>query len=221
MVERTQTSLSSGFISWQNSDLCNMIEIEGKIVSREILEEEFVCDLGACKGACCVDGEAGAPLEEGEASTIESLMDKITPFMDRSGRAAVRKEGVATTDADGDQVTPLVNGGRCAFSKIEKGVAFCSIEKAWAAGETQFKKPVSCHLYPIRITRYKNFDALNYERWKVCKPACACGSRLKVPVFRFLKEALIRKYGLGFYNQLEEAAKLLKAQKSAGTDPVN
>ena len=187
-----------------------MIEIEGKIVSRYLFERKFVCDLQACKGACCVEGDSGAPLEEEEAAMMERVFQEVKSFMEMDGILAVEKQGVYIIDDDGDKVTPLVQNKQCAYVVFENGIAQCAIEKAWKAGKTDFRKPISCHLYPIRIHKTKYMEALNYDEWKICAPACSCGEKLNVPVYRFLKDAIIRKYGSDFYSQLEETEKLIE-----------
>lgn len=181
-----------------------MIELEGKLISQEIFSKEFVCDLTACKGACCVDGDAGAPLEPGEKEIIESHLESIKPYMRAEGIKKVEENGVSYVDFDGEPVTTLVNEKECAFVFFdEKNTAKCSIEKAFRNGDIDFMKPISCHLYPIRIKKLKYYDALDYNKWHICEPACKCGEALNVSVFRFLKEPLIRKYGESFYKKLE------------------
>lgn len=182
-----------------------MIIIDDTIVSDQLRDTCFVCDLSKCKGACCVEGDAGAPLEEEEISILEDVVDHIKPFMRREGIEEVERNGVFDFDAGGHYVTPLVNGRECAFVAFnDEGVAMCAIENAWKAGKTDFRKPVSCHLYPIRLSRYKEFEAINYHEWHICKPALEYGKKLNLPVYQFLKEALIRKYGEAYYNQLEK-----------------
>jgi hypothetical protein len=173
-----------------------VFQIGKTLVSREIFEQKFVCDLTSCKGACCVEGESGAPLEQGEAEQIAADYEKIKPFMRPEGIEAVDQQGIAVRDTDGDWVTPLIAGKECAFVQFdEQGVAKCSIEAAWREGKTSFRKPVSCHLYPIRIKSYGNHDSINYDRIEICNPACRLGAALKISVFRFVREALERKYG--------------------------
>ncbi len=185
-----------------------MIEIDNTLVSDDILERKFVCDLNACKGECCVAGDSGAPLEKEEAEILAKIYPTIKPFMNAEGIAEIEKMGVSLIDSDGDLVTPLVDGVKhCAFVIFENSIAKCSIEKAFYAGKVDFKKPISCHLYPVRITKYKHFEAVNYEEWDVCKPACNCGEKLDVPVYKFLKEPLIRKFGNDWYANLELLAK--------------
>lgn len=191
-----------------------MIQVENVILSEDLFEEYFVCDLSACKGACCIEGDAGAPVELEEIDQMESNLETILPFLTEEGRRSIEKLGVFTVDIDGEFVTPLNNGKECSFTTFDKnGIAKCGIEDAFRAGKSDFRKPSSCHLYPIRITKLKNYDALNYHRWEICKPACECGSKLKVKVFQFLKEPLINKYGEEWYQQLIEVDQLLTQEK--------
>lgn len=186
-----------------------MIQVEDKIISLDIFEKYFVCDLNACKGACCVEGDSGAPLLPEEGKIIDKAYDKVKPYMRKEGILEIEKQGVAIYDIEGDLTTPLINNRECAFVFYERGVSKCAIEKAYTEKKINFKKPISCHLFPIRIKEYADFDAVNYEDIKICKPACACGSKLEIPVYVFLKEALIRKYGEYWYRRLLAAAKLL------------
>mgnify|MGYP000859814614 CR=1 FL=1 len=180
-----------------------MIELDGKLLSTDLFKKEFVCNLGACKGACCVEGNAGAPLEEEEAELLEQLYPKFESYLSEEGKAAVAQQGKSVQGL-GELETPLIAGKECAYTVFEKdGTASCGIEKAYLDGKIEWKKPISCHLYPIRVAKYSSFEALNYDRWSICSDACSLGEELKVPVFRFLKEPLIRKYGSDFYNELE------------------
>lgn len=188
-------------------------EIEGKLVSGEVFEKKFVCDLNACKGACCIEGDAGAPLSEEEASLLDDIYEDVKPFMRAEGIDAVEKEGTYVVDGDSELVTTLVNGAECAYVVFDdKNIAKCAIEDAFNAGKVDFKKPISCHLYPIRVGNLSAGEALNYDKWKICEPACACGSELNVPVYAFLKEPLIRKFGEEFYKQLQIVDKMQKEQ---------
>ena len=184
-----------------------MLIVGDILVSEDLFDKKFVCDLTACKGACCVQGDAGAPLAEDEPGILEEEYEHFKAFLRPEGIAAVERDGVFTIDSDGDLVTPLVNGQECAYTVFDAdGVAGCGIEKAWLAGKTRFRKPVSCHLYPVRVKKLVDIDALNYHSWDICKPACTCGAKLQVPVYRFLKEALERAYGEEWYAQLVEVA---------------
>jgi hypothetical protein len=191
-----------------------LIEIEDKVVSTQIFENKFVCDLNACKGACCVEGDAGAPLTFEEVSILEDELEAIKPYMRKEGIEAVEKQGVFYMDQDNEPVTTLVNDSECAFVFFdETGITKCAVEQAHREGKTEFKKPISCHLYPIRVKQFNDFKALNYDKWSICAPACACGDQLDVPVFKFLKEPLIRAFGESFFNELLIVDKELKAGK--------
>jgi len=187
-----------------------MIQIGDVIVSLDIFEKKFSCDLALCKGICCIEGDYGAPLEEGEIRQIEENYGHIKPYMTEGGREAVKSQGFAVRDCDGEWVTPLVNDRECAYAIDEKGCCWCAIEKAWSEKKSAFRKPVSCHLYPIRATRYPAFEALNYHKWKICSCARAKGYEQNIPLYRFLKEALVRRYGEEWYAELEYAARELE-----------
>lgn len=187
-----------------------LIEIENKIISTEIFERKFVCDLNACKGACCVEGDGGAPLTMEEVEIIEQQYETISKYMRPEGIANVKEKGVYYTDEEDHPATTLVNGQECSFVYFDgAGITKCAIEKAYLENEIDFKKPISCHLYPIRVKQFKELTALNYEEWHICKPACACGEQLNVPVYKFLKEPLIRAFGASFYQELELVEKEL------------
>jgi hypothetical protein len=183
-----------------------MIEVEeGILFSEELFERKFVCDLSACKGACCVEGESGAPLTQEETVRINELLPKILPYLNEQGRRTIEENGVSTVDMDGELVTTIVGGvAECAFTIFEKdGTAKCGIERAWNDGVIDFRKPSSCHLYPIRLQKMSNGGvALNYHHWPICAPACACGEKLNVPAFKFLKEAIEKEFGEEFYQKL-------------------
>lgn len=187
-----------------------MIAIDNTLVSEDILEKKFVCDLNACKGQCCVSGQSGAPLEESELQIMEKIIDKVKPYMRADGLAVVEQQGVFVVDTDGDYVTPCVDDDKhCAFVYFDTNkIAKCAIEKAYYAGKIKFKKPISCHLYPIRVEKTKYYTTLNYNKWSICEPACKCGDALDVSVYRFLKEPLIRKFGKRWFNKLEKFAQL-------------
>ena len=190
-----------------------MFQIGKTIVSEEILERDFVCNLSACKGACCIDGEAGAPLEVAEADILEELYPKIKPFLRKEGIAAIEAQGTSIIGEDGELETPLINGADCAYVTFDKlGTALCGIEEAYNQGEITWKKPVSCHLYPIRVQDYTEFAAVNYHHWHICDPACSLGKELQVPVYKFVKEALVRKFGEDWYEELEKTAMEFQAK---------
>ena len=196
-----------------------LVEIHDKIVSTQIFERKFVCDLNACKGACCIHGDAGAPLTIEEADILEEDLEKIKPYMRPEGIAAVNETGVFYVDQENDTATTLVNGAECAFVYFdEKGITKCAIEAAHKDGKTEFKKPISCHLYPIRLKQFNDFTAVNYDHWDICEPACKCGEELNVPVFRFLKEPLIRAFGEKFYEELIIVDGELAKNNSEGSD---
>ncbi|MDD4190698.1 MAG: DUF3109 family protein [Mangrovibacterium sp.] len=184
-----------------------MLEIGETIVSFDVLEEYFLCDLMKCRGGCCVEGDSGAPLTEEEAAAIEELYPLVEPFMTSEGKSVVAMQGTSMIDRDGDRVTPLVNNRECAFTfKDEHGITKCAIEKAFLDGKVHFRKPLSCHLFPVRITAYPRFDAVNYQRLSICKPGRVCGKAQKLPLYQFLKEPLTRKYGAEWFEQLHVAA---------------
>ena len=187
-----------------------MIAINKTLISEDLLEKKFVCDLNACKGACCVAGDSGAPLDKDELATLDSVLENVKPYMVKKGIKAVEKHGTYVIDSDGDYTTTLVSAGaECAFVFFDTNkIAKCAIEQAFYDGKIEWKKPISCHLYPVRITKHKEYDAVNYDTWNICKPACECGSKLDVPVYKFLKEPLIRKYGKEWFKELEKSAKL-------------
>ena len=190
-----------------------MIEIDDKIVSADLLREGFLCDIQQCKGICCVEGNAGAPLDFEEIDILESEYENYKPYMTEEGIEAVERQGFMVVDEDGDYTTPLVNDAECAYAYTENGITLCAIEKAWLEGKTPFRKPISCHLYPIRLMKFSNGTiGLNYHRWSVCSSARECGKKLGVPVYKSLKEAISRRFGEDFYNQLDAAAELLKKQ---------
>lgn len=184
-----------------------MFQLRKTIVSEDIIEKDFVCNLSACKGACCVDGEAGAPLEKKETKILEEIYPKIKPFLRKEGIEAIEKQGAWITSDLGELETPLVNGAECAYVTFnERGTALCGIEEAYNKGIVDWKKPMSCHLYPIRVKDYNEFSAVNYHKWQICDDACTLGKELQVPVYKFVKEALIRKFGESWYKELEAIA---------------
>ncbi len=188
-----------------------MIAIEKTLVSEALIEEQFTCNLNACKGACCIEGDSGAPLEDEELGILEDEYPQYRDYLTDEGRQMIEDQGHYTIDpSNGVFKTPVLDNGACAYLTYEKGIALCGIDKAHAAGHTIFKKPVSCHLYPVRIKRLPDYDAVNYEEWDICKDACTLGASLKIPVYVFVREALIRKYGQSFYDTLHATAEYLK-----------
>jgi len=185
-----------------------MFQLGKTIVSEEIIENDFICNLSACKGACCVDGDAGAPLDKGELKIMEEIYPKVKPYLRKEGIEVIAKQGVYSINKDGEFETPLINGADCAYVIFdEKKVALCAIEEAYNQGDIAFKKPISCHLYPIRVKDYSEFSAVNYHKWEICDDACTLGKELQVPVYKFVKQALIRKFGEDWYQKLENIAK--------------
>ena len=190
-----------------------LVEIGNKIVSTDIFSEQFTCDLNKCKGACCVKGNGGAPLNENEVDKIQKNIEKIKPYMSKSGIETVDREGVYYLDEEDTPATKLINKKECCFVYFDKGeIAKCSIETAYKAGDINFNKPESCHLYPIRIKEFNEFTAINYETWDICSPACSLGKSLKVPVYQFLKEPIIRIFGSSFFEELTKVDQELNKQ---------
>ncbi|SRR5258706_1124841 len=187
-----------------------MIAIGNTLVSEELLEKKFVCDLGACKGACCVKGDFGAPLEKEELPVLDEIYEKVKPFLSEKGIKAIAKQGKYLEHEKDEWVTPMIEGRECAYVVFEKGIARCGIEHAYNAGAINFRKPISCHLYPVRISHHKDYDAVNYDKWSICSPACKLGEELKVPVFRFLETSLVRKFGQEWFDHLSAAAEMLE-----------
>lgn len=181
-----------------------MIQIDDKIISLDLFTARFACDLQACRGECCVEGNAGAPLDEEEIALLESEWKHYAPYMTPAGKEAVEMQGVAVVDEEGDLTTPLVAGAECAYAICEKGITWCAIEKAWSEGRTPFRKPVSCHLYPIRLVSLSNgMTGLQYHRWEVCRAAEALGQQRGEPLYSMLREPIVRRFGEAFYRELE------------------
>ncbi len=183
-----------------------MLQIGSTLVSLDLIEKHFVCNLSRCKGACCVHGDSGAPLDDEELNVIEEVYPFVKPYLREISIKTIEEKGKWQVDRDGDKVTTLVENNECAFVVFEKGVATCGIEKAFNEGKINFRKPVSCHLYPVRLTKYSSYVAVNYHTWEICKPAIKSGVKLGVPLFVFLKDALIRKFGEDWYQELEHSA---------------
>lgn len=180
-----------------------MIELGKTLLSDDIAEKFFVCNLESCKGACCVEGDLGAPLEDKELQLLTDAYSQIKPYLSEEGKKAIEAQGIYVLDEEGDYSTPTIEGKECAYAIYDnKGILKCGMEQAYNDKKTNFKKPISCHLYPIRTTKYEEFEALNYDRWEICDAACVLGEELQLPVYKFLKEPLIRKYGEQWYNDL-------------------
>lgn len=190
-----------------------MVEIGDTIVSLDLFREKFLCDLSACKGACCIEGDAGAPLEMDEVAKLEEVLPVIWDELSPDARAVIDRQGVAYIDCEGDLVTSIVHGKDCVFTCYDgQGCCYCAVEKAYRAGKTDFYKPVSCHLYPVRVRRYNSYTAVNYHRWSVCKAALILGQKENLPVYKFLREPLIRKFGEDWYAEAELVAEELQKQ---------
>lgn len=190
-----------------------MVQIDDTLISLDLLTEKFLCNLDGCKGECCVEGDAGAPLEKEEVEEIEKVLPLIWDDLSPEAKEIINEQGVCYKDWDDDLVTSIVNGKDCVFTCYDdKGICYCAIEKAYREGKTDFYKPVSCHLYPVRIQNYSGFQAVNYHKWSVCKGAVIMGQKENMPLYKFLKVPLIRKFGEAWYEQLEIAAEELKGQ---------
>ena len=190
-----------------------MVQIDDVIVSFDIFKEKFYCDINACKGECCIEGDAGAPLESKEVELLEKVLPAIWDDLSDEAKDIINKQGVCYKDVDGDLVTSIVNGKDCVFTCYDdKGYCLCAIEKAYRNGKTNFYKPISCHLYPIRVGKYGPYKALNYHRWNVCNAAVLLGEKKNTPIYKFLKEPLIRSFGEEWYTELEIAAKELEGK---------
>ena len=191
-----------------------MIVIQGKLISDDVIEKQFMCNLNACKGACCWEGDFGAPLEDEEIETLQKDYQKIKPFLSKEGREVIRKKGKYTYfEEPAENGTPLLDNGACAYMTYDhKGIAQCGIETAHKAGVIDFKKPISCHLYPIRLNKDEKsfFEALNYDKWDICSAACQKGKEQQIAVYQFAKDAIIRKYGEDFYEELDAAAQFIQ-----------
>ena len=183
--------------------------IEDKLVHSEVLDRQFMCNLQACKGACCWEGDSGAPLLDEERSTLDAIYPEVAPYLTEAGREAISESGTSVWYHEAEEYgTTLVNNGPCAFMAYTSGgIATCGIEQAYRDGKIDYQKPISCHLYPIRVERQPeaDFEALNYDRWEICSAACELGQKNQLPVFRFVREALLRAYGPTFYQALEDA----------------
>jgi len=191
-----------------------IIEIQNVLVSKELMQKQFACNLARCQGACCEEGDLGAPLLEEELILIERSLNNITPFLTEKSKEILATVGFYERDITGEAVTPIINGRECVFAYREgQGAWKCSFEKAWQLGLSDFRKPISCHLYPVRLSQIDKSIAANVEEWEICRSACEFSSHQGTPLFIFLKDALIRKFGETWYNELQEVAALLTNQK--------
>ncbi|WP_196896189.1 DUF3109 family protein [Aureivirga marina] len=190
-----------------------MFQLGKTIVSEDIIEKDFVCNISKCKGECCIDGDAGAPLEENELQIMQDAYPAVKPFLREEGIKAVEEQGLYTTNEFGEHETTLIEGKECAYVIFdEKNTAMCAFEQAYNQGLISWKKPISCHLYPIRVQDYSGFAAVNYHRWQICDDACSLGKELQVPIYKFTKEALVRKFGEDWYMELEKIAEKIKEE---------
>lgn len=187
-----------------------MLRIGDTIFSLDILEKKFKCDLSKCKGSCCRYGDSGAPLSDDEVVVLDKILPDIRPFLRPEGLEVIEKEGTSIIDFENDRVTPLIGNKECAYTILKDNIYMCGIEEAWSEGKVTFQKPLSCHLFPVRIKRYSGFTAVNYQELPICSPARECGSAEAVYVYEFLKEPLIRALGLNMYNDLCTAAEEMR-----------
>lgn len=195
-----------------------MLQIQDTLVSLDLIERHFVCNLDACLGECCIEGDAGAPLTEEEDRRLKELMPDILPLLSPAAQRAIKEEGPSYTDPDGDLVTQIVDGKNCVYTCFDKdGKCLCALEKARRAGDVRFFKPISCALYPVRLKEYDGFTAVNFHRWKICKAAEVLGRAKDVRAFEFLKEPLTRRFGTTWYDELELTAREYLRQKSNNT----
>ena len=183
-----------------------MLRIDDTIFSTDILEKKFRCDLSMCLGRCCRYGDSGAPLSEGEPEILEEIWESVKPYLRSEGIASIVEKGTSEIDFEGDHVTPLIGNEECAYTILEDGIFLCGIEKAWIEKKVTFRKPLSCHLFPVRIKQYSGFKAVNYEELQLCSSACNAGGRDGIFLYEFLKEPLVRAFGIKVYNELCIAA---------------
>lgn len=190
-----------------------MVEIQNTLVSLDLFREKFCCDINACGGACCIEGDAGAPVKEEEIAELEEAAEAVRDELATAAQEVIRKQGVVYIDRDGDFVTSIVDGKDCVFTcRNEHGHCLCALERAYREGRTSFKKPVSCSLYPVRLSCVGGMTAVNYHRWNVCRPAVELGQKLDIPVYKFLKEPLIRVFGQEWWDECDLVAEELKKQ---------
>lgn len=193
-----------------------MLQIQDTLVSLDLAEEYFCCDLDQCLGACCIEGDAGAPLELDEIERLEEVLPEIEPDLLPRAVDEIRESGVAYTDEEGDLVTTIIDGRNCAFScYAEGGKCLCAIDKAYREGRVKWRKPISCYLYPLRLTKYPTFTAVNYHRWKICRPAVANGRRLGIRLYQAMKEPLTERFGQEWYDELCEACEVWNEQQKS------
>ncbi|MDX5320930.1 MAG: DUF3109 family protein [Bacteroidota bacterium] len=187
-----------------------MIAIGDTLISEDLLENYFSCNLDACKGACCIEGDQGAPLLESEIVEIEKNLNQVLPYLAPEQQERIRKEGFHRVYPDGDLGTHMMDNGACVFITQKDGIYGCGIEQAFYDGKSDFHKPVSCHLYPVRVKTYKEFTSVNYNRWNICSPACTLGKELQMPLYLFVENALVRRFGQEWMDDLKATAEHLK-----------
>lgn len=191
-----------------------MVQIGNVLVSLEIFKEKFCCDLSACKGACCIEGDSGAPLTDDEKKEIEKVLPIVKSDLSPEAQTVINRQGVSYYDITDELVTSIVGNRNCVFTCYDdRGCCICALEKAYRDKRSKFFKPISCYLYPIRVAEHPHFIALNYDRWLICKPAVAKGEKENIHVYQFLKEPLIRRFGKEWYDELLQVAEQLKEQK--------
>lgn len=191
-----------------------MFQLGKTIVSEEVINKDFICNLNSCKGGCCIDGDAGAPIEKEEVKILKDIYPKVKPYLRSEGISVIERFGTSIQNEEGEIETPLIDGADCAYVIFdEKNTALCGIEEAYNQGDIEWKKPISCHLYPVRVKQYSSFAAVNYHKWSLCDDACSLGKELQVPIYKFVKEALIRKFGEDWYAELEHMAKNILSNK--------
>ncbi len=188
-----------------------MIEIQGILVSLELFSKRFCCDLPTCKGCCCEEGDAGAPVETDEIAEMEAALDTVWDELTPQARRVIEKDGVVYSDPSGELVTSIVDGRDCVFANHDdKGVCYCVLDKAYREGRIRFQKPVSCHLYPVRVKTMGDTVGLNYDRWDICSCACALGDKIGMPLYEFLKDPLVRRFGMEWWQECHLVAQELK-----------
>lgn len=183
-----------------------MIIHENTLVSEDLFEKKFICDLNACKGACCVEGDFGAPITKQDEAILLENLPVLNNYLTPEALTVIAEKGVSELDKDGDLVTTCLPSGECVFSSYQNGILSCAIEQAWREGKVSYQKPLSCHLYPIRVNVVGDYDALNYHKWDVCKPACQLGEKHQMPVYKFLQGPLERAYGKEWFSELNAIA---------------
>jgi hypothetical protein len=190
-----------------------MLKIENTLISQDVIEKNFCCDLNKCHGACCVKGDSGAPLQEEEVLLLPKIADKIKPYLSPKGVDAIEQLGTHVIDDENETVTPLIDGKECAYVIFENNIARCGIEKAFFNGAIKFRKPISCYLYPVRIKKYEQFIAVNYDQWDICEPARKKGNEINLKVFEFVRDALKKRFGKEWIKMLHVASEKLKSER--------